>query len=109
LALAAILLRSLIPVGYMPMHEAGTALGMRMAICSGNALMDAGFDHAAGAHRAHAECPFAFAAMLALPPAVAGLASMWLFEPVLAASAPQSAPQRPDRSRPPARASPVVS
>ena len=108
LALAAVLYRGLIPVGFMPVRAADAAGGVALAICTGGHLGNTA-QHPAGGAAQPAECPFAFAAMASPLPA---LPVVPFFGVPAAAGVAQPAPSPAVRLadvRPPARGPPTVS
>lgn len=108
LALAAVLLRGLLPTGFMPAHAGGEAPGIVIAWCSGGTLHFDGHDPAG--HRVESgQCPFALSAMAAIPPSLPALRAS---ERRASGSASEAVPAKPAasfRALPPARAPPAYS
>lgn len=118
LVAATVLLRALVPDGFMPEHRKGH--GFELAICSAGPLaalraaddaLSTHHDHGQpGQHdpSSHGDCPFAAAVAAALPGAVPGLPSLAAQAQALSAFA-ASAFLSASRLRPPSRAPPLFS
>lgn len=109
--LAGLLYRGLIPVGFMPVRDAGAA-GVHLAICTAGTLLKRA-DRSEPAQKSDAhqsQCPFALAAMASVPPAVPML---WIAEHLvgedLSPSAIDAAVDKRRSTHPPARAPPLIS
>jgi hypothetical protein len=109
LALAAVVLRGLLPFGYMPARASAGEPGITLVWCSGGSLVTHPKTPGLPSSLHAAQCAFAFSAMAALPPTAAALVSLptfperpgFLYRPLLAVACPHT--------RPPARAPPSLS
>jgi hypothetical protein len=109
LALAAVVLRGLLPFGYMPARASGGETGITLVWCSGGSFVAHPKAPGLPSSLHAAQCAFAFSAMAALPPATAALVALTVFPEQLRPlyrTLPTSA--RP-HIRPPARAPPLLS
>jgi hypothetical protein len=100
IVLAAVLLRALIPAGFMPaeLNGAGSILKLCDAVHSGSHAMlgPDGGEAARGGHTKHSDnCPFAATAFGMSPPI--SVAALFIFPPL--SSAVHTAAQIPDSSR----------
>ena len=108
LALAAVLMRSVIPAGLMPVHAGGNGLGIQFAICHVASPWAAHHTHE-GQQIPSEQCPFAFATMAALPLAPIHL-SIHQAPAFVSLKAVLTVVTLADiRARPPSRAPPVLS
>ena len=99
IALAAMLLRAMLPVGWMPSSAPGTWL----TICSGDAGVLGGHGKpspADSSQHSHEECPFAAAPVLAAPGAQAVLAAPAYVTAMVQTLAPPAGPARSGRYQP---------
>jgi hypothetical protein len=111
LALAGVFYRALIPAGLMPAFGGSAQHGFVLTLCAGGTLKSfAGDSHrspATSADHGVGQCPFAMAG--AAPPAAIVAFPVAHQADIVVASRPVAAIASASRSRPPARAPPVLS
>lgn len=72
LLLAALLLRGLLPLGYMPKVDAGQGLSLGLVFCTAQGIQQRFVtDDQAPASEAHEDCPYGFALSMGFVPAAA--------------------------------------